>query len=172
MTHSGPWLPLILCIQHGAVTPKETEGRERWEEGGRGVCMRATDRSMQWAHAPPSVICACCRPSTLKYSTNEKALAGTCTSILLGIQGSYFEPHEGTLYITCTTHATHIQINTGQRGGSIKKQQICSSHLVLTSKHQNPFISLLLHPTNLNLHLQWCYSLIITIYYGLDPGMV
>lgn len=57
MTHSGPWLPLILCIQHGAVTPRGKEGRERWEEGGRGVCMRATDRSMLRAHAPPSVIC-------------------------------------------------------------------------------------------------------------------
>lgn len=37
MTHSGPWLPLVLCIQHGAVTPRGKEGRERCEEGGRGV---------------------------------------------------------------------------------------------------------------------------------------
>lgn len=88
---------------------------------GREGCVYESDR-LKHAMGSRTTFCymygTCCRPGTLKYSTNEKALAGTYTSILLGIQGSYFEPHKGTLYVTCTTHATHIQINTGQRGGS------------------------------------------------------
>lgn len=90
------------------------EGKDGKREGGVCVWERQTEACNGLTHHLLLYV----RYVLLSEHTNEKALAGTYTSILLGIQGSYFEPHVGTLYVTCTTHATHIQINTGQRRGS------------------------------------------------------
>lgn len=118
-----PRLPLALCIQHGAVTPRGKEGRERCAQGGRGVfCESARPKhATGLTHHLPLYVCDVVQAHTNIPPMRELYLGHRVTSYSADKWGRYFEQHGGIPYVTShpvpdkhTTHDTNKHWTKGR----------------------------------------------------------